>query len=191
VEVKAPQTLRTLHNFSSKDPAVLSFNAKDIINVLDVGSGTDWWKGELDGRIGMFPRTYCEEIPGEGEEKQGSFVLVDNGSSVFLANSSTQVQQEHDSRYISHFEGFTNRSGDTGHLSFGRGDTVEGPDVRGPDSKDTMTVSLLHSQYSQVSIHLHCIPFAHNAFGDSRVVGIIPLQLQSRYPVLSFQRSQK
>ena len=166
MEVKVPQTLRALHNFSSKDPAILNFNAKDIINVLDVGSGTNWWKGELDGRVGMFPRTYCEEI-GEDEKKQGSFVLVDNGPSVFLENpgtSFTQVQQEQNSRYLNHFEGFGDYSGDTGHLDFRRGDNIKVPDIPAPNPKGRMTVSLLHSQYSQVSIHSFCVRFTDDVF---------------------------
>jgi len=40
----------------------LSFDANDIIIVLDADTESDWWKGETDGRTGLFPRTYCEEI---------------------------------------------------------------------------------------------------------------------------------
>ena len=31
-----------------------------MVNVLEKVSD-DWWKGELNGRIGMFPATYVEE----------------------------------------------------------------------------------------------------------------------------------
>jgi hypothetical protein len=164
VEVKVPQTLRALHSFSSKDPADLNFDAKDIIKVLDVGSGTERWRGELDGRIGMFPRTYCEAILEEDEKKQRSFVLVDNEPLVFLekpGNSFTQAPQEQNSRYLSHSEGFREQFGDTGHLAFRRGDTIEVPHIPTPNY---MTVSLLDSQYSQVSIHFPCVPFTHDVF---------------------------
>jgi hypothetical protein len=59
-----PRTVRALHNFCSKDPQDLAFDKGDIINVVD-SSDPHLWKGELDGAVGMFHRTYCEVISTE------------------------------------------------------------------------------------------------------------------------------
>jgi len=39
----------------------LSFAVNDIITVLD-RSGSDWWRGQLRGQIGMFPYNYVAAV---------------------------------------------------------------------------------------------------------------------------------
>lgn len=46
-----------LYDFVGQETDELSFRKGDKIKVLD-DRHNDWWKGELAGRIGLFPRNY-------------------------------------------------------------------------------------------------------------------------------------
>ncbi|KIM32787.1 hypothetical protein M408DRAFT_186587 [Serendipita vermifera MAFF 305830] len=81
-EAEAPQTLRALHNFSSKDPAILNFDVNDVIKVIDAGITDEWWTGEINGRVGLFPRTYCEETAEKIEDLSQDFPSAKNDSKV-------------------------------------------------------------------------------------------------------------
>ncbi|KAK7113476.1 growth factor receptor-bound protein 2-like [Littorina saxatilis] len=48
-------------DFEPQDSDELGFRRKDRIKVLEQ-SNDNWWKGELNGRIGVFPATYVEPI---------------------------------------------------------------------------------------------------------------------------------
>jgi hypothetical protein len=45
----------------SKDPADLSFQEGDIIEIISEDSA-DWWKGKLNGKEGLFPANYVEKM---------------------------------------------------------------------------------------------------------------------------------
>ncbi|KAI8088827.1 SH3 domain-containing protein [Halteromyces radiatus] len=57
-------SVQGLYNYTSTDPASLSFGQGDIIHVLaKLESG--WWDGWCNGRRGWFPSNYVEEITTE------------------------------------------------------------------------------------------------------------------------------
>ena len=51
---------RALYPYEPQQSDELLLEPNDMVNVLEKVSD-DWWKGELNGRIGMFPATYVEE----------------------------------------------------------------------------------------------------------------------------------
>jgi len=53
---------RGLYNYTTSDPQELSFNAGDVINILQKDP-SGWWQGEINGKIGVFPSTdWIEEL---------------------------------------------------------------------------------------------------------------------------------
>lgn len=59
---------RAMFPFMGQTGGELSFNAGDIINLIDY-SHDEWWTGELNGREGSFPCSYVETIDGDEEEQ--------------------------------------------------------------------------------------------------------------------------
>ena len=59
-EAKKPK-YRALFTYAGQHDDELAFNAGDIITLLSKDEEA-WWKGELDGRVGVFPSNYVEEI---------------------------------------------------------------------------------------------------------------------------------
>jgi hypothetical protein len=55
-------TCIALHSFEAGEPDELSFNEGDIINILDKPADAEWWKGELNGHIGLFPSNYVRVL---------------------------------------------------------------------------------------------------------------------------------
>ncbi|CAG8786690.1 21622_t:CDS:2, partial [Gigaspora rosea] len=53
--------VRALYDFHPTESNELGFSCGDIINVMD-NVYKDWWKGELRGKIGIFPVNYVEKI---------------------------------------------------------------------------------------------------------------------------------
>ena len=49
--------VRALHSFKPTEPNELAFEKGDIIKVVD-REYTDWWRGQLRGRTGIFPVNY-------------------------------------------------------------------------------------------------------------------------------------
>ncbi|XP_008327360.1 GRB2-related adapter protein 2a isoform X2 [Cynoglossus semilaevis] len=49
--------VKALYNFMAEEDDELSFCAGDVIDVLDC-SDASWWKGQLQGRSGLFPANY-------------------------------------------------------------------------------------------------------------------------------------
>lgn len=62
--------VRALYDYQASEPTELSFNAGDIINVLQKDP-SGWWQGELNGRVGAFPSVDWVEEIGDGQ-KSGS-----------------------------------------------------------------------------------------------------------------------
>ncbi|KAK1794948.1 hypothetical protein P4O66_010138, partial [Electrophorus voltai] len=57
---RSPQC-RALYAYDAQDTDELSFNAEDIIEILNEDT-SGWWCGRLRGREGMFPGNYVEKI---------------------------------------------------------------------------------------------------------------------------------
>ncbi|XP_071507292.1 nostrin-like, partial [Diadema antillarum] len=53
-----------IYDFEATDDDYLDIKEGDMINVLDKGDD-GWWKGEMNGRIGLFPASYAQM---EGDE---------------------------------------------------------------------------------------------------------------------------
>ncbi|RMX38309.1 hypothetical protein pdam_00010909 [Pocillopora damicornis] len=51
------EMVQALFNFAAQDTDELSFTAGQWITVLDK-SNPDWWKGQVNGAIGIFPSNY-------------------------------------------------------------------------------------------------------------------------------------
>ena len=47
------------------------------VNYRDV-EDKGWWKGELDGRVGVFPDNFVKLLPPEIEEVGGTIIFLDN-----------------------------------------------------------------------------------------------------------------
>lgn len=55
---------RVLFEYKKSADDELTLNTNDIVTILDKHLEDEgWWKGELNGRIGVFPDNYVEEIP--------------------------------------------------------------------------------------------------------------------------------
>lgn len=55
--------VRALYDFKAEQTTDLSFNQDDIITVLESSDDiNEWWKGNLNGKTGLFPGNYVEKI---------------------------------------------------------------------------------------------------------------------------------
>ena len=57
---KFPQ-FKALYAYGGQHDEELAFEAGDIINLISKDEEA-WWKGELNGRTGVFPSNYVEEM---------------------------------------------------------------------------------------------------------------------------------
>ena len=57
---KFPQ-FKALYAYGGQHDDELAFEAGDIINLISKDEEA-WWKGELNGRTGVFPSNYVEEM---------------------------------------------------------------------------------------------------------------------------------
>lgn len=60
--------VKALWDCAADNPGQLNFQEGDIIKVIKDPDG-NWWMGELDGQIGLFPANYIEEIPHDKVEE--------------------------------------------------------------------------------------------------------------------------
>jgi signal transducing adaptor molecule len=60
--------VRALYDFHPTDTGELRLQKGDIVNVHDHTTFPDWWKGSLNGNVGIFPANYVEKIQGPGNE---------------------------------------------------------------------------------------------------------------------------
>jgi hypothetical protein len=66
--VQADKKCRALFDYDSENPDDLNFRGGDIITILD-DKRDDWWKGMLNGIVGVFPTNYVERLEeGEGAD---------------------------------------------------------------------------------------------------------------------------
>ena len=54
--------VKGLYDFAGLDEGELPFRKFDVLNVLE-DSNRDWWKAEINGRIGLIPSNYVSRIP--------------------------------------------------------------------------------------------------------------------------------
>jgi signal transducing adaptor molecule len=71
--------VRALYDFTPSESQELGFRKGDIVKVLD-SQYPNWWKGELNGQVGLFPNNYVERIP--DTIQNDSIDLLDLESSV-------------------------------------------------------------------------------------------------------------
>lgn len=63
-KITVPLKARVLFEYKKSADDELTLNVNDIITILDKNLEDEgWWKGEVNGRIGVFPDNYVEEIP--------------------------------------------------------------------------------------------------------------------------------
>ena len=53
------EKVKALYDYAGTQEDELNFKANDIITLISKDS-EEWWKGEIDGRVGVFPATYVE-----------------------------------------------------------------------------------------------------------------------------------
>jgi hypothetical protein len=55
-------SIEALYDYNGQNPSTdLSFHRGDIIQLTEM-INDDWWKGSLNGKVGIFPRTYVKKI---------------------------------------------------------------------------------------------------------------------------------
>jgi signal transducing adaptor molecule len=60
---KAVSRVKALYDFAGLEEGELRLQRGDIVDVYDDTTFKDWWKGEVSGRIGIFPSNYVEKLP--------------------------------------------------------------------------------------------------------------------------------
>ncbi|KND04007.1 uncharacterized protein SPPG_01455 [Spizellomyces punctatus DAOM BR117] len=58
--------VRALYDFPGAEEGELRLQRGEYINVYDATTFQEWWKGEVRGRIGIFPSNYVEKVEGPG-----------------------------------------------------------------------------------------------------------------------------
>ncbi|KAJ3020252.1 UNVERIFIED_CONTAM: ESCRT-0 subunit protein hse1 [Siphonaria sp. JEL0065] len=79
--------VRALYDFPGLEEGELRLTVNDIINVHDDTTFKEWWKGECNGRVGIFPSNYVEKLEASG----GSVVSV--GGSAGSGTGDTDEQK--------------------------------------------------------------------------------------------------
>ncbi|KAJ1567704.1 Saccharopine dehydrogenase, partial [Cladochytrium tenue] len=54
--------VRALYDFAGMDEGELRLQRGDIVDVYDDTTFKDWWKGEIHGKVGIFPSNYVEKL---------------------------------------------------------------------------------------------------------------------------------
>ncbi|KAK4049882.1 hypothetical protein OIO90_005271 [Microbotryomycetes sp. JL221] len=57
-----PKTVRAVYDFAGQGQDELGFARGDVIRVIEFADA-NWWRGELRGRMGIFPANRVEEVP--------------------------------------------------------------------------------------------------------------------------------
>lgn len=52
---------KVLYAYQANESDELNINPDDVINIIDKYD-QEWWQGELNGTVGIFPATYVEDI---------------------------------------------------------------------------------------------------------------------------------
>ncbi|KAJ3216368.1 ESCRT-0 subunit protein hse1 [Clydaea vesicula] len=89
-------SVRALYDFPGLDEGELQLRKGDICKVFDNFSFKDWYKGSLNGRIGIFPSNYVEKIV------DGENVSVNNVSAIG-SNNQLEYQVLNKASKVDHF----------------------------------------------------------------------------------------
>jgi signal transducing adaptor molecule len=73
--------VKALYDFNPTEEGEILFKRGQIIDVLDCTTFTDWWRGTLDGQVGIFPSNYVAKI-GSAKESAQQRVLPDENAEV-------------------------------------------------------------------------------------------------------------
>ena len=73
--------VKALYDFNPTEEGEILFKRGQIIDVLDCTTFTDWWRGTLDGQVGIFPSNYVARI-GSAKESAQQRVLPDENAEV-------------------------------------------------------------------------------------------------------------
>lgn len=63
----AKPVVRVIYDYDATDPIELTLREGEIVSVLNQDP-SGWWKGELNGKVGLFPHNFVEPIATEGAE---------------------------------------------------------------------------------------------------------------------------
>lgn len=61
VNSTAQSLVLALYSYTAVSPDELSFHKGSVITVLSKEEG-EWWKGELNGQVGLFPYNYVQTL---------------------------------------------------------------------------------------------------------------------------------
>ena len=69
------RTARVTFSYNAEDEDELTLEVGDIIkNIVDAETG--WWEGELNGKRGLFPNNFVEEITGSDSGEKFMHVSI-------------------------------------------------------------------------------------------------------------------
>jgi len=75
---------KALYDYSAQEENELTFKEGDLINLVEVYEDSDWWKGELNGKIGIFPSNFTEEL---GEPEAAKLQNISQKSTTISPNT--------------------------------------------------------------------------------------------------------
>lgn len=58
-----------LYDYAAANQDEMSFSKDQLINVLDKNN-PDWWKGEINGKTGLFPTNYVKMTTADSDPSQ-------------------------------------------------------------------------------------------------------------------------
>lgn len=59
--MKCYGTAKVRYDFSARDRTELSLKEGDVVKIINKKASPGWWKGEVYGKVGLFPANYVEE----------------------------------------------------------------------------------------------------------------------------------
>jgi len=65
---KSIERMKALFDFDPTEEGELHFKEDDIITIVEKDPESEWWKGEMNGKIGIFPSNYCEPLQTDEEK---------------------------------------------------------------------------------------------------------------------------
>jgi len=82
-------------DYDGKSKTELTVKAGDIVNILNTDN-PEWYEGELNGKIGFFPKTYCEMIKTESsssssKSKKGKSVQMGEVAFTYEARTDSEL----------------------------------------------------------------------------------------------------
>lgn len=88
----AVQTVRALYSLVGGEPGELSFEKGDVIEVLD-DKHKDWWRGMLNGQVGVFPVNYVEPCDNSAGSSNSQAQAPTSQDEVFILAQARNVEK--------------------------------------------------------------------------------------------------